>query len=629
MCALVVCSNKSSDANTVSRDQSIFKPYSFRNALSSTMKLPKNCQVALESVRYNLDGTVSLSGDSYIMYMYFAETPFEDADDSYPMWYSTGYPIRIPLIPEGAGEVRELSYEDLVSLVQSQINKFIFHPNLRDRATCSIVRDATTNELSGIKIDIDEFNTITNTVPTNASEFGDNTFLEDGADAGWRYLAGEFTTVSGTTNENAPAVAILTDKPITVNQGAMIVDFSAIDGTAVDWRVGLSRYINPYAPNSGLPVQPFYPMYFSADDGHDEGPIPGADNEQGFFADFLICNVGGTLKLCHTQVNTADGGSENEIKWLDVVYGNHAVAGDYDIGTNADGYVKVKFKCQGQQIKIFMIKGDGTEDKLYEYASDLGDNEILKPINQCCWTMYPVLSIERTATQFGDGLTVDTFNPCSNILNHNILDENNSWFQSQFRDPYGESAAQEVETRPWNDENATAQYGSPKTDWQDQVGINGSNVIDLPLTIITKPSALYTPTPDANTGEILGITTGVKDFGFIASPTTTRRLQSTVAPRLLSAKTMFVRLENFTTETTNALMGNRSKIIAHLPRFDGQVETGRIFHQPAERVYLDLNNSEPLNVNSFDISFCYSNEQYATSLSGQSVVVLHFKEKGS
>ena len=92
---------------------------------------------------------------------------------------------------------------------------------------------------------------------------------------------------------------------------------------------------------------------------------------------------------------------------------------------------------------------------------------------------------------------------------------------------------------------------------------------------------------------------------------------------------MFVRLENFTAQSTNAHQGNQSKIIAHLPRFDGQVETGRIFHQPNNLIYLDLNNSEPLKINSFDISFCYSNEQYATSLTGQSIVCLHFREKGS
>ena len=118
---------------------------------------------------------------------------------------------------------------------------------------------------------------------------------------------------------------------------------------------------------------------------------------------------------------------------------------------------------------------------------------------------------------------------------------------------------------------------------------------------------------------------------YLAAPAAanTLRISSTKIPTLLSTKTMFVRLENFTQNCVNARMGNRSKIIAHLPRFDGQVETGRIFHQPTERVYLDLNNSEPLRVNSFDISFCYTNEQYATNLTGQAVVVLHFRSKGS
>ena len=92
---------------------------------------------------------------------------------------------------------------------------------------------------------------------------------------------------------------------------------------------------------------------------------------------------------------------------------------------------------------------------------------------------------------------------------------------------------------------------------------------------------------------------------------------------------MFVRLDNFTQQSTNARQGNRSNIIAHLPRFDGQVETGRIYHEPKNLIFLDLNNSNDLHVNSFDISFCYSNEQYVTALTGQSVVALYFRQKPS
>ena len=52
--SLVIASNQDSDKTTTTTSQSIFKPYSFRNALSSTMSLPKNAQIALKSAKFNL-----------------------------------------------------------------------------------------------------------------------------------------------------------------------------------------------------------------------------------------------------------------------------------------------------------------------------------------------------------------------------------------------------------------------------------------------------------------------------------------------------------------------------------------------------------------------------------------------
>jgi len=624
--SLVICSNQSSDATSVARDQSIFKPYSFRNALSSTLKLPKNCQVALESVKYNLDGSVSLSGDSYIMFVYFGEDPIDDGTDE-PLNYSTAFPIRVPLIDEDKKGVTELSFEDLTRNIQSQLNKYIYHPNLRDTVSGSIIRDATTNELAGIQIDVDEFTTVANAVPTNASEFGNHQFLEAGAEAGWSYNFEEgFLVAEPGSNDNIEPVAILTDSPISLHGGKLIVNFEGIDpAEGSDWRVGLSRYTNPYQPDStGLTHNnhgKFAPDYFSVADGYDEGPTPG-NIQGGFFADFCVSKVGETLMFSHTALDSQSDAGPNQIKWLDIVYGNDGIPADYNISTNASAFAKVEFECRGEKIKVSMLDQDDNASILYEYAEGLDSNAIAKPINQACWTMYPVLSLSRNST---GSLIVENFTPCSNISTHNILDEHNSWYQSQYRNSNGDSAAQAIETRPWNDESE-----SDKDQWLIQEGTNASGVINLPLKLLVSPSELYQGyDAGANVGALLGISTAEKDFGFIADPTTTRRLLSSVQPKLLSAKTMFVRLENFTTNSTNAHQGNQSKIIAHLPRFDGQVETGRIFHQPNNLIYLDLNNSEELKINSFDISFCYSNEQYATALTGQSVVVLHFKEKGS
>jgi len=621
--SLVVCSNKESDATIVGRDQSIFKPYSFRNALSSTMMLPKNCQVALESVKYNLDGTVALSGRSRIMYFYYGEDVSGENDD---MDDSTAVPIRIPLVELAKDQVIELTFTELVQKIQDQLNKFVFHPNLRDLVTCSVLRDGTTDELQGIQIDFGQYSATDSVIPTTTKEFGAQKFDDDGENPGWSYENGSFVTNDQSTDDNLPAVALLSDKPISLNEGELIVDFSDANDANVEWRVGLSRYVDRFGgAGSGYWSQDgFFPPYMS-DDGselHDEGPQPGMTESSGLmFADYLVCRVGDTLKVCHTAVNS----SYTDVPtWLNVSMGNSAVIDDYNLRTNSANYTKVKFKCRGQQIKIFMLEADDTEHVLYTYSSAYADDEVLKPINQSCWSLYPVLSIDRDDTTNGQKLVVETFMGCENITNHNIDDDNNSWYQA-CEASTDINIARDLEIRPWNDVQADKQL------FNIQAGINGSGAIELLPSIITAPSIIYEPTPDANSMGLLGFAVNRKEGKYLPSPdpANTLRIVSTKLPTLLSTKTMFVRLENFTQECANARMGNRSKIIAHLPRFDGQVETGRIFHQPNERVYLDLNNSEPLRINSFDISFCYTNEQYATNLTGQAVVVLHFKQKGT
>ena len=614
--ALVVCSNLESDATTVGRDQSIFKPYSFRNALSSTMTLPKNCQVALESVKYNLNGTVAIGANSYIMYFYFGE----DLDATEDMDYSTAYPIRIPLVDVPPNQVIELSFTDLVARIQVQLNKFVYHPNLRDLVVCNVNKDTTTGELEGIEIQFGQYTGSESTIPVEAVEFGNPAYINE--EQGWSYDEGTFTTNGDAVDNDFPAVALLSDKPISLNDGELIVDFSSANEANVEWRVGLSRFLN--RTNNAYDIG-FWPMFMS-DAGSSselEGPQPGNTKESGLmFADYLVCRVGDELKVCHTSGNSTYADTPT---WLDVEMGNSAVPADYNLSTNASSFTKVKFECQGQRIKISMLEEDNTAHILYDYDSTYEDTEILKPINQSCWTMYPVLSIERDATTNGQSLVVDTFIPCDNILNHNINDVNNSWYQSVQADdePYGDTGvARELETRPWNDEQ------EDKATYNIQAEINASGAIDLSSKIISQPSEQYVPSNGANSKSILGLPTSIMTAEYTSdlSPETTR-IRGTDRPELLSTRTMFVRLENFTQECANARQGNRSKIIAHLPR---EISTNkRIFYQPNQRVYLDLNNSEPLNVNSFDISFCYSNEQYATNVSGQSVVVLHFKSKDS
>ena len=109
-------------------------------------------------------------------------------------------------------------------------------------------------------------------------------------------------------------------------------------------------------------------------------------------------------------------------------------------------------------------------------------------------------------------------------------------------------------------------------------------------------------------------------FAFPASTFT-----SSIIPDPGSKNSFFVKLNNLGQDSVNAMVGNQSKILAHLTSFEDK--TGKLTHDPSTLVYLDLNNAAPLSVNEFDISFSYINEQYATVLTGQSIVCLVFRKK--
>ena len=75
--------------------------------------------------------------------------------------------------------------------------------------------------------------------------------------------------------------------------------------------------------------------------------------------------------------------------------------------------------------------------------------------------------------------------------------------------------------------------------------------------------------------------------------------------------------------------GQISKIVGHLPRFvqDRVNAAGPLYLEPTNLIYLDLNNSEELKINSLDISLCYVDEKLADSLIGTTIVVFHVREK--
>lgn len=609
--SLVICSNSKDDASETN-SQSIFKPYSFRNGLSSTLTIPKNGQVALQSVKYNLDGTIAFAGDDYLMYQYYGETLEIGTDDINVK--STSVPIPTPLIDSG-NVVEELTSEELMTKLAKQLNDRIFHPQLRNKVSTDIKRNATTNELEGYVINYDYYDLADSLVPSSSfiQNIGSYEARDNDDFTGFEWDGEAFTTIEPTSFNDHPRAGILTEHPISLHNGVLTVDFSATADK--QWAVGLSRFVNNYTDNGD--IQPSYFSWERSDEHLDER----------FFYDVMVCRDGDSLTIYHTPIDSSlgDGDDKYYLCSKEMEYGNNAIPYPYDIDANAQEYTKVKFTCSGQKIKIEMLTADDTPTILYEYGEGFDKDENIKIINQAMWNMYPVLYIEATNEDFGESLTVEEYTAVQTVNSSNIFALDNSWYNF-VEASADESLAQGLEARSWNDMGVTAKLTYKGI-------LTGANeVIDLDNYLITKQDdSTFKPSIGANSFTVLGFNTSPTNefvYGTGSDPHTRRTFTSDTVPKLLSARTIFLRVENLATKVTNALMGNRSNIIAHLPRFDGQVETGRIYHEPKNLIFLDIGNSEEFKINSFDISFCYSNEQYCTALTGQSVVVLYIKSKG-
>lgn len=635
--SLVIASNQDSDRTAITTSQSVFKPYSFRNALSSTMTIPKDGQVALQSCKFNLDGTFSLSGNSYVLYQYYGEDLVNGSDtiDN----NSTSVPIRTQIIDTVNDQVQELTAVELASRLQSAVEEYIYHPNLQYKVNASAKYNDTTGEFEGFELQYDQYVGTTNTLPRDAEmvDFGrpdvrerDDEGLEESV---WTYVSGVFTTGDPTTGVNyndSPQVVISKGLPLSAYNGEFIVNFNNANASGLNWGVGLSRYMKQFKgyQETGTWSPEYYSRRRSAEFGID------MFEEYGFFFDYMVGRQGNFLVLYHTPTDQSIGGrTQNFLFQKEVAY-EDSVNSDfeepYNIDDNASSWTKVKYTLIGQQVKIEMLDADDNASTLYEYSSADANANMLKAINQATWDLHPVLYCEANDTNNGNTLTIETFQGCQNLddalSNYDATVEGSSWWGDI--EGANENIGLDLESRPWNDDSQAT-----RTDYLTYAGIRtGAHpTIDWENYLILKPSELFKPSIGANTMKLLGSDeTPTKNYTFPGTGVDDkykRLFTSDTVPQLLSTKSLFVRLENFTQQSVNARQGNKSNIIAHLPRFDGQVETGRIFYEPKNLIYLDLNNSEPLHINSFDISFCYSNEQYATNLTGQSVVVLHIREK--
>ena len=622
--SLVICSNKIGDAQSDRQESSIKSAFSFRNQLSSTYKIPAHSQVALQSVKVNVDGRIVVSSANNGFYQYFGkkltiDDPDPDWDAAKTRMVDTPYHTMLTQIVD-QGEIGEFNPSDLAAQLGKQMSKTIYHPNLQGLVSCERLQTASGLDFLGYKIKYNQSPSSVNVKKaiTNVKQHYSNSLSRDGTDVFTYTPATKTFQRDASLDVNRSCCGIFTDNPLSLNGGVMEVNISNASANAnasgVEWMVGLSRYI-ANANTDGF-YAPSYNENFYTDELN-------MTNDSGYVDFGCARNVDDELVVFQTSFDSTYGVTRtHEIQyWLNASSG---FSGGSRTNLSGVNYQKVKFTATGEQMKVEIYDGGKavwvTITDYFAAPTDVTKITQFGPIHQACWCLHPVLQIGSLTGSLDSTLSLVALDTPP-IDDYDVTQLNKSGWWETMELSNTDSWCYDVEQRPilqLGDDTPEALY--------TQTGLNASGYnAALSHVLVLTESNIYKPSGGANAQALLGFNRAVIDTPNISSGTWPIEFHSAVTPSLESSQAMFVRLDGMNQRVVNALTGNRSQIIGHLPRFDSGQDTGRLYFEPKNLIWIDLDNPGEMSISDFNLSFCYSNEQYATTLIGQSIVCLYFR----
>lgn len=600
-----------------------FKPYSYQNRLLNTFKIPPNSEIALQSAKINKNGLFVVDRSNSGFAHYFGDPQDVNLDESttqpFPAVIGAGEAFR-------AGGKTELNVDDMADEINKGINRATFHPSLITGATTTgivvVPKYSSTLAFEGFQFTCTQQTTKTtrNAASINWTDVSRNNQYN-------------FTQVNGTvTSTDANGFYVQNrEYPISQNNGSATFDFSSAN--TGHWMVGLSRINTQHEdPYGGWD---YLPDYFNYEVG--QTLLQGIFKKEQFtYADIAVVRQGDNIRVyqsgARTAVGSGDGIYMNEVQYYGAY--NASFSAIYNVATNSEGYDKVTFVLENEELKIYMEGPDGeggTKSHLLADFTTLSGagavkNQCLNPTNAAKWALYPVCAASGGVTG-GKSITLNSIDHYTNYPAYAVPSYINYdwWAYSQFNNLT--RWCKELEMRDWNNYNRTTS-GSLGNGLLAPKGVVGNGMNEYVNTLITVRSNVYGEdiTANCNTANTLGFV-GLP----VSIPTSTTNtkvvIESNSVPKLISNVSLFIRLNNFTQNSVNARQGTNSKIVAHLPRFDNSGnETGGLYFEPHEKTYLKLNNTEELLVNSFDVDFVYDNETLCSALTGKTIVCFHIRQ---
>ncbi len=615
--SLVICSNEIPGSSV--RSSEFQAPFSFHNHLDQPLKIPANSEVAVQSLKVNKTGSVSMN-PATIWYEYFGVKLTDANKDK-----TTSAVHYVDLGLEGNTEASVDSAAR--DFIQPALSRGVPTPETFGMPTATANRDAGGNDFNGWDLTFSQRTTgkgLDNKPTTWANKFG--TTGENGG-LSFNSASNTLTATGKTGTAKSLNQAIASNTPLALNEGEFIVDLTGLkpDGSNISWGVGLTRCQTE--PNQ---VNTLYnPQGFTDEGtgGRNFFPEIECDFLVGGFQDFGT-TTNRYIYAYHLAEKSDDAGYDpaEPLSMLNVDYTNNgSFTNYYNWSTNSTNsqFSKLKYSVKNEEVKCELYSEDsGSWHLLVNTGGDKGKR--FKPVADTCRNLYPFIFIQgRTPAKQGF-MTIDKWGGRV-ISNFTYNTPANDWWSYLNSVNAQETLGLAVDTREFN------KFDAGSTDNHEYKGINASGTFaDYEyILVVQEDTDLYKPSQRALADIFLGYKgqSVVEKTSINASSVVLFTSEDT--PELKSTTNMFVRLDNFNVISYNAGQSAASKIIYAAPRFATGTDqaVGALFFESPERVYVDLNNPNELNANMFDISIVNEDNTLASDLVGKSVCVLHFRKK--
>lgn len=654
--SLVVCANDS-DKN-LNRNSQFNAPFKWINSLKQTMRIPRNSEVAVQSVKVNKNNDVPINRNS-VWFQYFGKDLLSVEKNSRTQLQE---PILCHPTLDSGGSSQNVSVERFAELFQEGMNRGMPHPDAYGNLICVPEYDSTKDPtFQGFKLtsvfqgDQSATNIISDTTFNSHSNnnVGNGWVSPFNVDSVLTYTAYSHPTapiITGgapTTREWEVSCLVNKRAPLSKNHGIFIVDLNGLQIDSTDrtsgydsrWQVGLVRGLNGVMSEYGMTDYYNAGLTTGFNDGSAKPTNPYPSFEDNYYDFVVSCDQltdGGhnRLKIHQMQPDGEGGTCLEEVIYFGAF--NPLVgftANRYNMSSNALGYSKLKLEVINEQIIVSL--GRGGDGNTYDIVSAFdhhkahaSSNNTNYPagLNQSQWLLYPKVCVLGGS---GKSLSIEQYGgviPTNTAYTFDYGNVKNDWYN---RNIFSNSSLGRL-----NDLSPALVLSSHNT-YEPLGGGTDDNFSTNVIQFIVSPSIhYYTGTEQANMSQLLGFPNRS-----VLTPTRggTQLLNereysytSEGRPNFSSmVKSLFVRLDNFTQDSMNARVGRPSKILYHMPRFDSSnrdIGVG-LYYEPQERCYVPLNNSDELRVNELNISIADEDETLALDLVGRSIVVLHFRQR--